>query len=125
MRRSISVDPRNLYLYVDAASTDAAGNTTRNAILFLPFNSSTGDFDSGGTFRVPKDECDESSMRADPSGRFLYSAAAVCRSEIGPGVILGFSTHPSAAGKLPLLRGFPYAVEDDRVSSTDNIAVTR
>ena len=121
---SISVDPRNLYLYVDAASTDAGGNTTRNAIFFLPFNSSTGDFDSGGTFRIPKDECDQSSMRADPSGRFLYSAADVCQPEIGPGVILGFSTHPSAAGKLPLLRGSPYAVEDDPVSSSDNIAVT-
>jgi len=120
---SITVDPRNLYLYVDTETTDADGNTTRNAIYFLSFNSSTGNINGVGTFRVPVDTCEQNSIRVDPSGSFLYSAADICQPEPGPGVVLGFSTNPEG-GVLPSLGGSPYPVTGDPVSSGDNIAVT-
>jgi len=121
---SITVDPRNLYVYVDAATTNGDGGTTRNAVYFLSFNSSTGNFNGGGTFRVPTDDCEQNSMRVDPSGNFLYSAADICQPAAGPGVILGFSTHQQG-GALPSLAGSPYPVTGDSVNSSDNIAVTQ
>jgi len=125
---SITVDPNNLYVYVDIVSGDADGDVSRNAIAILSLNSSTGALAGATDFTVPQDTCNQNNIRTDPSGKFLYvvgesGCEQFAGSPTGPGVILGLSKQ-SKPGTLTPLPGSPFSVQDDPVNSTDRIIVT-
>jgi len=125
---SIAVDAVNRFVYTDDLSNDGGGDISRNVIDGWALDASTGALSYAGSFFIPQGTCDQSSLRADPSGKFLYSTAdSGCEQYAGPadgpGVILGMGKK-NKAGQLSLLPGSPFPLAGDPILSVDAIAVT-